>query len=112
MRFRKHAEERHEEEILAVLASHMQRPGPPIVRTVAADVTPDDLHRPLVRLDEIFDLGSALIQVESDRVRAMEINVCHGRHPVPQSPVSDPMFAEPRPFSVEPSTDHAMTLRS
>lgn len=60
----KHAREGHEKELFAVLAAHMQDPGTPVVRAMAADVVPNDLHRPLMRLDEIRDFGSTPVEVE------------------------------------------------
>ena len=83
MRPPQHARKRHQEELFAVLATHMQDPGPPIIRTMAADVVPNNLHSPLVRLDKILDVGSPLVEVEPGRIGTMEINVCHGRHPIP-----------------------------
>jgi hypothetical protein len=84
MRPPQHAREGHQEELFAVLAAHMQDPGTPIIRTMAADVVSNDLHSPLVRLDQILDVRSSLVEVEPGRIGTMEINVCHGRHPIPQ----------------------------
>lgn len=73
-------------------SAHMQNPGAPIIRTMAADVVSNNLHRPLVRLDKILDVGAPLVEVEPCRIGTMEINVCHGRHPTRRV-----RFAEPAP---------------
>jgi hypothetical protein len=68
---------------------------------MAADVIPNDLHRALMRLHEVFNLGAALVQIERNRIGAVEIDVVAAAIP---SPESLEIFRTPN--------DRAMTLRS
>jgi hypothetical protein len=77
--FAENASKRHEEQVFTVLVADVQRPGPPILRTEAADKFAHHLCRALMRLHEIFHFDSAGIQHEFLFIGAMEINVRHGR---------------------------------
>src|SRR3982074_3097386 len=102
----KHAGERHQEKLLALLVARMQAPGPPIVRALAVHERPADALRALMRLGQVLDGDSARIQDELIRIGAMEIDMRHGRLRHRTVP------ARGRPLCpVEPSTDGAMTIR-